>query len=69
MKITCEVCNRSLGEIAGKLRNGDHAAKFICAECLTELQAAKRCNVEWRGTEKVQGDDLFNTLFGGGLRR
>lgn len=59
MKITCEICTRNIGDIAGKLRTGDHAAKFICALCLADL----------RDTTRRQGDDLFNALFGGGFRR
>ena len=59
MKIKCDECNRALGEIAGKLRTGDHAAKFICAICLAELRTSR----------ERRGEDMFNTLFGGGLRR
>ena len=60
MKIQCNECGRSLGDITGKLRtNGDHAARFICAECLAELRTA-------RGN---RGADLFDKLFGGGLRK
>lgn len=60
MKIQCDECGRNLGDITGRLRTiGDHAAKFICAECLAELRMA-------RGN---RGADLFDTLFGGGLRK
>lgn len=59
MKITCEICRCALGEIAGKLRTGDHAAKFICALCLADLRASR----------ERRGEDMFNALFGGGLRR
>ena len=56
MKIQCNECGRSLGDITGKLRtNGDHAARFVCAECLADLRTAKA----------QRGEDMFNTLFGG----
>lgn len=59
MEIRCAVCDIHLGEIAGRLRPGKHAAKFICAECLADLREAK----------EKRGDDMFNALFGGGFRR
>ena len=60
MKIQCNECGRSLGDITGKLRtNGGHAARFICAECLAKLRTAR---AQWAA-------DLFDTLFSGGLRK
>ena len=59
MKIQCEICRCALGEISGKLRNGERAAKFVCASCLADLKEAR----------ERRGEDMFNALFGGGFNR